>query len=250
MKKILVIGDSCTDIFRYGICERLTPEAPVPVFKPTNTSGNGGMTINVFENLKALGAECDILTNDIRPVKTRYVDEVSNQMIVRIDESDNIKQINFNELEDIEYDQYQAIVISDYNKGYLSEDDIEYITDKHPMVFMDTKKKIGEWASGVEVIKINEKEFNGNGAWVTQYYEGELVVTLGKKGAKHWFSEVMMSEEHNIRDLSGAGDTFFAALIVDYLKNNDIRKAIDFANKCAGWVVTQKGVVTVELDKI
>jgi bifunctional ADP-heptose synthase (sugar kinase/adenylyltransferase) len=29
MKKVLVIGDSCTDVFRYGNCDRLCPEAPV-----------------------------------------------------------------------------------------------------------------------------------------------------------------------------------------------------------------------------
>jgi len=29
--KFLVIGDSCTDRFVYGSCDRLCPEAPVPV---------------------------------------------------------------------------------------------------------------------------------------------------------------------------------------------------------------------------
>ena len=34
INKILVIGDSCTDIFIYGECNRICPEAPVPVFNP------------------------------------------------------------------------------------------------------------------------------------------------------------------------------------------------------------------------
>jgi len=84
MKKVLVIGDSCEDVFRYGICDKLSPEAPVPIFLPLRTTGNGGMAINVYENLKALGVHCDIFTNDIRPVKMRYVDEVSNQMLLRV----------------------------------------------------------------------------------------------------------------------------------------------------------------------
>lgn len=54
-KKILVIGDSCKDVFRYGICERLCPEAPVPVFKPQSIRVNGGMCLNVVENIKSLG---------------------------------------------------------------------------------------------------------------------------------------------------------------------------------------------------
>ena len=33
--KVLIIGDSCKDIFIYGKVKRLTPEAPVPVFNPT-----------------------------------------------------------------------------------------------------------------------------------------------------------------------------------------------------------------------
>ena len=32
--KILVIGDSCHDVFVYGKCDRICPEAPVPVFTP------------------------------------------------------------------------------------------------------------------------------------------------------------------------------------------------------------------------
>ena len=88
MKKILVIGDSCQDMFRYGTCDRLCPEAPVPVMRPTKTIGNGGMAINVIENLKALGVDCDIITNDVRPVKMRYVDEISNQILLRVDEND------------------------------------------------------------------------------------------------------------------------------------------------------------------
>ena len=250
MKKVLVIGDSCEDMFRYGTCDRISPEAPVAVMKPTRTTGNGGMAINVFENLKALGIEVDIITNDIRPVKTRYVDEVSNQMLLRVDERDEVRAITADTLQNIDYNQYVAIVISDYNKGYLSEEDIQYIASRHPLLFLDTKKKIGEWVQGIEVIKINEKEANENSEWLTKSYEGELVVTLGKRGARLWFTEIPIETEHEVRDLSGAGDTFLAGLVADYIKNADIRRAISFANRCAAWVVSQKGVAIVDPEKI
>jgi len=249
-KKVLVIGDSCSDVFRYGVCERLSPEAPVPVFKPTRTTGNGGMAINVFENLKALGVDCDIITNDIRPVKTRYVDEVSNQMLLRVDEKDEIRQITSTQFNSIDFKKYDAVVISDYNKGFLSEEIINWISELHPLVFMDTKKKIGDWARGVEIIKINEKEFNENNEWLSKSYEGELVVTTGRHGAKLWFTKIPIKTEHEVRDLSGAGDTFLAGLVADYIKNDDIRKAIRFANRCAAWVVSQKGVAVVNPEKI
>ena len=53
--KILVIGESCQDVFEYGVSDRLCPEAPVPVFNPTKTVKNGGMAMNVYRNLEALG---------------------------------------------------------------------------------------------------------------------------------------------------------------------------------------------------
>ena len=251
MKKVLVIGDGCSDVFRYGICDRISPEAPVPVMNPTRTISNGGMAINVFENLKALGVDCDIITNNIRSVKTRYVDEISNQMLLRVDESDEIKPLTAKEIEVIDFKKYYVVIISDYNKGYLSDVDVRYITDRHPLVFMDTKKKLDSWALDVEVLKINNKEFENNREWLLSYFMSDLIVTKGNDGAVLNFAEEFPIEaEHEVRDLSGAGDTFLAALVADYVKNNDIRKAIRFANQCAAWVVSQKGIVTVSLEKI
>jgi D-beta-D-heptose 7-phosphate kinase/D-beta-D-heptose 1-phosphate adenosyltransferase len=250
MKKVLVIGDSCQDMFRYGKCTRLSPEAPVPIFNPTRTIVNGGMAINVFENLKALGIECDMITNDIRPVKTRYIDEISNQMLLRVDEKDEIIPISSDMLDTIVFENYEAIVISDYNKGYLGIHEIMYIAENHPLTFMDSKKQLGGWCDDVKYLKINKKEFNINREYLTEYYPGNLIVTLGKEGAMLGFEKFLITEEHDIRDLSGAGDTFLAALVADFVNNNDIRSAIKFANKCASWVVTQKGVVTVDINKI
>lgn len=249
--KVLVIGDSCTDVFRYGKCERLSPEAPVPIFLPSRTTGNGGMAINVAENLKALGVECDVMTNDIRPVKTRYVDEVSNQMLIRVDEKDEIKPITAEELEFFDLANYVAVVISDYNKGYLTEDDIMWIAENHPLTFMDTKKELGSWCEDIKFLKINNKEFKANEDYLRNYYPGNLIVTKGKDGAiLNYDQKFPIEDEHEVRDLSGAGDTFLAALVAKFLENNDICEAIEFANKCAAWVVTQKGVVVVDLNKV
>ena len=62
--KILVIGDVCDDVFIYGVCERLCPEAPVPVFKPTKSTRNLGMAGNVYNNLLSLDVNLvDIVSN-------------------------------------------------------------------------------------------------------------------------------------------------------------------------------------------
>ncbi len=62
-KKVLIIGESCKDIFNYGNCDRLCPDAPVPVFNGTTTTISDGMAMNVLHNLESLGIDCCIITN-------------------------------------------------------------------------------------------------------------------------------------------------------------------------------------------
>ena len=249
MIKILVIGDSCEDVFTYGHCKRLSPEAPVPVLNPTNTKTNYGMATNVFNNIVALGGVCDLYTNKDKPIKTRYVEKKSNQTLLRVDEHDEIQFIDVDILMKTRYTEYDAIVISDYNKGYLSEDMIALISNRHPLVFLDSKKHLDSWCKNVSVIKINEKEYFDNLEWLKNY-QGKLVVTLGSHGTR--FENVIypLREQHPTRDLTGAGDTYLAALVVMYLKTDDIGKSIQFANKCASWVVTQKGVTIIDLKQV
>ena len=52
--KILLIGDSCTDEYVYGTCERLNPEAPVPILKFNKKITTKGMAWNVRKNLESL----------------------------------------------------------------------------------------------------------------------------------------------------------------------------------------------------
>jgi len=261
--KVLVIGDSCIDIFQYGKCKRICPEAPVPVFLPTRIKENGGMALNVMENLRALNIDTDICTNtytdEYGTTKKRLIDEVSNQMLLRIDTDDSNPPIDWDYLKSIDLKKYDAIVISDYGKGFLDKEHIQYLAQHHPITFMDTKKKLGGWANDIKFIKINEKEFDENVSDIfVMEYAGEMIVTLGSKGAKLLCDDdglvrqehFPIEDKHEVRDLSGAGDTFLAAIVADYVKNHDIRRAIKFANKCSAWVVTQKGVVVVDLNKI
>ena len=57
MRKVLVIGDSCQDIFNYGVCNRLCPEAPVPVVHVTGVEMRPGGAANVAQNIATLGAQ-------------------------------------------------------------------------------------------------------------------------------------------------------------------------------------------------
>ena len=58
--KILVIGDLMIDQYLWGSCERISPEAPVPVINVTKDSEVLGGAGNVVNNLKKLGAQVDV----------------------------------------------------------------------------------------------------------------------------------------------------------------------------------------------
>ena len=137
----------------------MCPDAPVPVFVPTFERENKGMAGNVYENLKSLGIECDIKCNSNTITKTRYVEEKTNHMLLRVDSGEEeINRISGLTKELIE--SYDAIVVSDYNKGFLLEEDIQFICDNHPAVFIDTKKVIGEYCRNCLFLKININEYD------------------------------------------------------------------------------------------
>ena len=52
-------------------------------------------------------------------------------------------------------------------------------------------------------------------------------------------------EQAEVMDLSGAGDTFMAALAVKYTETEDIDSSITYANSCASQVVKKRGTTVV-----
>ena len=239
--KVLVIGDSCRDVFVYGKCIRMCPDAPVPVFLPTERRNNGGMASNVVANIQELGVECHLVCNTETIEKTRYVDEKTNHMFLRVDSGEeNIERISILPPELLE--QYELIVISDYDKGFLHEEDIAFICSHHENVFIDTKKILGSWCAKAKFIKINENEYNRTRHTVDN--TDNMIITLGDSGCEYQ-GENFSVEKVEVKDMSGAGDTFLAGLAVKYLEVGDIREAIIFANECATNVVQRRGVNVV-----
>jgi D-beta-D-heptose 7-phosphate kinase/D-beta-D-heptose 1-phosphate adenosyltransferase len=245
MNNILVIGDSCKDIYVYGSCDRVAPDAPVPVFVPSYKSENFGMAANVFQNIVALKCSADIKTNQLFVEKARYVDEKTNHMFIRIDSGEEcigrIPNLSIDTFKD-----YKIVVISDYDKGFLLEEDIQFICENHPLVFIDTKKTIGNFLKDCTYLKINKQEYEASGDFINENkwcYE-KLIATLGKDGCMHK-NKIHSVEEVEIKDVSGAGDSFLAGLCVNYLETQNIEQAIEYANKCASQVVQKKGVTTI-----
>ncbi len=124
--KILIVGDSCIDVFVYGDVTRLSPEAPVPVFNPLRKTENDGMARNVANNVEALESVIYTITNKNSIRKVRYVEDKSNQLILRVDEHDYCDRIDNLILSTIQNNKCRislgveqnidAIIISDYCK--------------------------------------------------------------------------------------------------------------------------------------
>jgi len=139
---------------------------------------------------------------------------------------------------------YDLIAISDYDKGFLKEEDVEYICNNHKNVFLDSKKRLGEWANNCKYIKINEEEFDRSKNTMPKNLFNKTIYTKGSEGC-FFNGENFPVEKVEVRDVSGAGDSFFAGLIYKYGLSEDVRSAIAFANECGSKVVRLKGVVSL-----
>ena len=158
--KVLVIGDIMLDRYIYGNVTRISPEAPVPVFKYDHEKIMLGGAGNVVANLTALGCQTiflGIIGNDSNGkivsallhktnakshflklsgyptiVKTRLVS--ANQHITRIDQEEllpinedlipRFKKILMNVIKNVD-----VVLISDYNKGLLTSITAQMVID-------------------------------------------------------------------------------------------------------------------------
>ena len=210
------------------------------------------MAGNTIRNLESLGHKVDSITQ-IKPIsKTRYVDEKLNYTFLRVDNEDTIDKFYDGVIDDEEISSYDAVVISDYNKGFLSEADISRFCSNNKNTFLDTKKCIGYWCKDVAYIKINTPEFEAIKSSINlEGWVDKLIVTLGDQGCvmmKEKGFHYYPAEKVDVFDLSGAGDSFLAALVAKQLETNNIDEAIKYANKKASEIVQQRGVGAISLD--
>jgi bifunctional ADP-heptose synthase (sugar kinase/adenylyltransferase) len=239
--KILLIGDDCKDIYQYGTIDRLSPEAPVPVFVPTYTEERNGMAGNVANNLEALGCHVNYLHGETS-VKTRIIDARSKHQIVRIDNDVKSLPMTF---ETAIPNVYDAIVVSDYNKGTVTYELIEELIATKIPVFVDTKKTDlgrmqGAW------VKINDLEYSK----ITSECSG-LIVTHGSSGASVVHHDITCPAPNvEVSDVTGAGDTFLAAFAYWYINTKNLLQSTRFAIDASAVTVQHFGVYAPTLKEI
>lgn len=243
--KILVIGDYCEDIFKYGNCTRLSPEAPVPVFLFSHQCRTKGMAGNVYNNLLSFNINCELLTSNTNNVKERYIDLKTKQHLLRADYEKQSDEII---LDCSMLKKFDGIIISDYDKGAITKSVVSKIINYYSgFIFIDSKKKdLKIFDNKNCFIKINEEEYK-NCIYMPQ--KARLIVTLGENGVM--FNNVVYpTKKVDVFDVSGAGDTFISSFAVQLLLNKSIEDALKFANICASSVVKKSGTVAVDFEEI
>ena len=190
---ILVIGDLMIDHYLWGSCERISPEAPVPVVDIKSESTVLGGAGNVINNLVSLGAEVGVLSvvgNDSVANELKYIlDETgarsylteqagrktskksrlmaAKSQIVRYDHEskndisfDSVKKV-FSKFQEI-INGYDIILLSDYGKGVLTntltKEIIEYAAKYDKKVLVDPKGSDYSKYKGAYLLTPNKKE--------------------------------------------------------------------------------------------
>ncbi len=297
-KKILVAGDIMLDRYWFGDTNRISPEAPVPIIKINKFDDRLGGAANVARNLSHLGVNVGILgcvgqDEAGLKIQTLLTEECINsylqtdydyttilklrvlarqQQMIRLDFEENIPD---SLLEKIEYgfekliNQYDLVILSDYNKGSLKyADKLISIAAKHNVpVLVDPKDKSFSKYRGVAVITPNLKEFREiAGSWESEeelHIKAQnireqlnlqyLLLTRSEQGMTLFTAsgyEHFNAQSKEVFDVSGAGDTVIAVLAAILSVTDDIYLAAEYANIAGGIVVGKLGTSSIEFDEL
>ena len=237
--RLLVIGDACRDVYISGDSTRKNPEAAAPLLNNLVTEVRDGMAANVANNLRALGAGVTtIFPPEPWISKERYIDARHGTQLLRVDydrPSDPLRDRP-------NLAGFDGVVISDYDKGFVSHDIMRQLDGKIPL-FIDTKKRdLGLMTEAW--VKINELE---NSLLVSP--PKNLVVTLGSKGSR-FNGHVAPAQRIDVVDPCGAGDTYLAAFAWTMVQTQDVYAAMIFANKAAAVTCKHRGTYAPTLEEI
>ena len=193
----LIIGDVMVDAYIWGNVNRISPEAPVPVFEAKKRENRLGGAANVALNIQALGATpilCGIIGNDVKgkvfnevlelqdlsaegiiqsndrltTCKTRIIS--SSHHMLRVDEEvlEPISDLDSKDLINrvkniISTKKVDVVIFEDYDKGLLNADNIqaivELLNEKKIPSCVDPKKDNFQNYQGTTLFKPNFKEF-------------------------------------------------------------------------------------------
>ena len=238
MINIIIFGEVFEDQWIYGNCIRMCSEAPVPVFQPIERLGNCGGAGNVYANCVNIQPNSIIKVGhqQTQIIKTRFIDKKSNHIFLRVDDEPTIDQFILTDEIINDLKNADIVIVSDYNKGFISDQDLYNIGMNAKLSILDSKRRLSKRIiDSFTFIKLNEDESKQN------IYCDNMLITLSERGCMYQGKTYNVTQQQTI-DVSGAGDTFTSAFIIKYQETKDIDTSIHYANYCAGLVVSKKGV--------
>jgi D-beta-D-heptose 7-phosphate kinase/D-beta-D-heptose 1-phosphate adenosyltransferase len=261
--RVVVVGDWISDVWAYGRVDRISPEAPVPVFLQERVEIMPGGAGNVAANLEALGCFPTLLTDrgNGSPRKTRYV--VGGHQLLRVDDEvirpivpavadDIFRQATMSPL-------IGALVLSDYGKGMflgrLTQRLIQWARGFGIPVIVDPKGADWSKYAGASVITPNEAEWAAmDGAGSIMDGRTSVLETKGAKGMRLLFADgptlAIPATAREVFDVTGAGDTVVAVLAAALAVGYPLVDAARIANRAAGIVVGKRGTATCSLAEL
>lgn len=246
--KVLIIGDIIIDRYIYGTSTRISPEAPVPVVSYQHEVEKLGGAGLVYENLKSLGVDVTLFDADQpHSVKTRVI--CDGHYITRIDNDENA---NGDEVlraikRQPNLEQYEYVILSDYNKGTLDEsiEIIKYLNTFGCKVIVDPKEHANHY-KGAWLVKPNYKEFGDFG--FTNWGENIITTNAGENVVAIIDSKVynVPVEKVEVSDVTGAGDCFLASFVYGLTRGYNYKKCLELAVKGSRKSVQQVGTYILQ----
>jgi rfaE bifunctional protein kinase chain/domain len=254
MGKICVVGDFILDVY-FNCKPRHNPEGNIPCYIATKEHdmkiGGGG---NVKENLETLGSEVDFFYSGERSVKMRIFSD--GKYIFRVDDEtpkysrDTIKQKEQDLIDNILAEEYDYILVSDYNKGAITRNVAKTIMNTGSKVIVDCKPNHFKWFKGSYLIKPNEKEFvEMVKLGLNDNYFKNILVTRGSKGMELINKDgitIIHALKTKCIDVTGAGDTVIATLTHFLNKGYPLIDSVKLANKAGAISIRHLGCYAVK----
>lgn len=259
---ILVIGDACIDKY-IQVFSKKNLEKDVPAFVVNNNAeveDKPGMAANVVATMRKMlqgpvpstYKVLDLTTNpDEMCLKVRFmlgeITTLDSEYAFRID-YDKEAKTKFSLASMPAISSISAIVISDYCKGFLTDEDIKAICSlakQHSIpLFIDTKRRDLSMIT-YGFVKINKSEADS----LVNLPRTSLIVTMGSMGA-FYAGDLHAGYDVPVLDTCGAGDAFLSGLVINYLETKDINKALAFANATAAVSVQHYGCYAPHTNEI
>jgi D-beta-D-heptose 7-phosphate kinase/D-beta-D-heptose 1-phosphate adenosyltransferase len=303
-RHVWVVGDVMLDEYLTGAVERVSPEAPVPVVRVRGSEHRLGGAANVARQIATLGARvtlAGIIGEDeagkrilelctAARIDSRAVISVSARQTTRklrvLGHSQQLLRLDFEDAEQCAGELSvqmlgalgaapppDAIVLSDYAKGVLTQDTlagIARVRGRVPMI-ADPKHRDFSRYRGATTLTPNLRELEAAAgraldAADTAALTGaarelmaragldSMVITLGDRGMLVVPGSgpelAVPAIRRDVYDVTGAGDTAIAVLALSLAGGVPLTEAAELANAAAGVAVCQVGAVAVSAASI